>query len=106
MKAISRCALLAACLILTPAAALAECAIGTAPQVPNGAQANKDEMAAAQAAMKAYIVETQEFLTCLEGEARGTFTPEITARYNEATERMSGLALAMNAQLRAFKERG
>lgn len=56
--------------------------------------------------MKAYIVETQEFLSCLEAEAKGNFTPEITARYNEATSRMSGLALQLNAQMRSFKSRG
>ncbi|MFV3075115.1 hypothetical protein [Niveispirillum fermenti] len=102
-----RATLLAYALFLLPLpAAAGECHIGDAPTVPDGVTAAAGEMAAAQEAIKAYIVETQEFLTCLEAEAKGNFTPELTARYNEATNRMSNLAVQMNTQLRSFKERG
>lgn len=102
-----RATLLAFALFLLPLPATAgECRIGEAPTVPDGVTAAAGEMAAAQDAIKAYIVETQDFLSCLEAEAKGNFTPELTARYNEATNRMSNLAVRLNAQLRSFKERG
>ena len=62
-------------------------------RLPDGTLAAPAEMNEAQEAVKAYIVETQEYLSCLEAEAKGNFTPEITARYNEATNRMSSLAM-------------
>jgi len=96
----------AAVLSLLPATAMAECTIGPAPQIPNGAKATQAEMTAAQDAIRAYVVETQEFLACLEAGAQGRFTPDVTARYNEATDRMTGLALEMSTQLRSFKSRG
>ncbi len=102
----TRSALLLATLALLPAPAFAACAINAAPTVPDGATAAPAEMNQAQDAVKAYIVETQEFLSCLEAEAKGNFTPEITARYNEATSRMSTLAMQLNSQLRSFKSRG
>lgn len=105
MSTPTRFVLLAASLLL-PVPAFAACAIGTAPAVPDGATAPAAEMGKAQEAVKAYIVETQEFLSCLEAEAKGNFTPEITARYNEATNRMSSLAMQFNTQLRSFKSRG
>lgn len=102
----TRAAAMTACLILLPLPALADCSIGDAPGVPDGATAPAPVMTKAQDAVKAYITETQEFLSCLEAQAKGNFTPELTARYNEATERMSGLAMQLNAQMRSFKSRG
>lgn len=102
----TRSALLLASLVLLPVPAFADCAIDAAPSVPDGATAAPAEMNKAQDAVKAYIVETQEYLSCLEAEAKGNFTPEITARYNEATSRMSSLAMQLNSQLRSFKSRG
>lgn len=102
----TRSALVLAALTLAPVPAYAACAISGAPAVPDGATAAAPEMNQAQDAVKAYIVETQEFLSCLEAEAKGNFTPEMTARYNEATERMSSLAMQLNTQLRSFKSRG
>ncbi|MFY8091852.1 MAG: hypothetical protein ACOVN0_00070 [Niveispirillum sp.] len=104
--ALSFAALLLAALTASALPAAAGCAINAAPSVPDGATAAAAEMNQAQDAVKAYIVETQEFLTCLEAEAKGNFTPEITARYNDATNRMSSLAMQLNAQLRSFKSRG
>jgi hypothetical protein len=105
IKAI-RPALLAAPFIFLSLPALGECRIGDGPEVPDGWTAQPAEMTAAQAAIKAYILETQDFLTCLEAEAKGNFTPEITARYNEATGRMSSLSMQLNAALQNFKQRG
>ena len=101
-----RAALAAAALIVLPVQAMAECTIGPAPDVPNGATASAAEMAAGQQALKAHVVETQEYLECLEAVSRGSFTAEITARYNEAADQMSELSLRMNAEIRAFKARG
>ncbi|MFV3131216.1 hypothetical protein [Niveispirillum sp. KHB5.9] len=106
MPTLTRSALLAATLTLLPLPVFAACSINTAPSVPDGAVAAAAEMTEAQGAVKAYIVETQEYLSCLEAEAKGNFTPEMTARYNEATSRMSSLAMQLNAQLRSFKSRG
>lgn len=105
MRACIRLAGLAAILALASTPALAECRIGPAPTVPNGAKATEAEMTDAQAAVRAYVVETQEFLACLEAQARGQFTPDVTARYNDATDRMSNLALELNAQMRLHKAR-
>lgn len=102
----TRSALLLASLLLLPVPAFAGCAINAAPTVPDGTTAAPTEMNQAQEAVKAYIMETQEYLSCLEAEAKGNFTPEITARYNEATDRMSSLAMQLNTQLRSFKSRG
>lgn len=102
----TRSALLLASLVLLPVPAFADCTITNAPSVPDGATAAPADMNKAQDAVKAYIVETQEYLSCLEAEAKGNFTPEITARYNEATSRMSSLAMQLNSQLRSFKSRG
>ncbi|OYQ36397.1 hypothetical protein CHU95_03940 [Niveispirillum lacus] len=104
--AVAVATLLLTALTVSAMPALAGCAINEAPSVPDGASAGAAEMNRAQEAVKAYIVETQEFLICLEGEAKGNFTPEMTARYNEATNRMSNLAMQLNAQLRSFKSRG
>ena len=101
-----RAALIAAALITVPGVAAADCTLGAAPQLPDGATATEAEMVAAQGAVKAYLAETQEFLACLEGSSRGRGTEDVTSRYNAATKTMEKLAADFNAQLRAFKTRG
>ncbi|QJE71711.1 hypothetical protein HHL28_00015 [Aerophototrophica crusticola] len=101
-----RTALVAAALTLLPGTAFAECTLGAAPQIPNGATATEAEMVAGQQAIKAYVTETQEFLACLEGETRGRLAGEAGKKYEEASTRMTKLATEFNAQLKAFKNRG
>lgn len=101
-----RTALIAAALTFLPASALAECTLGNAPVIPNGATATEAEMLAGQQAIKAYVTETQEFLACLEGETRGRLSGDAGKKYEEASARMTKLASEFNSQLKAFKSRG
>lgn len=86
-------------------AAQAECVLKDPPVLPNGATAQEAEMIAAQQAVKAYVAETQEFLSCLEFEGRGRSGGDWTRRYNDASTRMERLAAEFNKQLRAFKSK-
>ena len=85
--------------------AQADCTLRDPPAVPDGATASQDDMVAAQAAVKAYVAETQEFLSCLEFEGRGRSGGDWTRRYNEASSRMEKLASDFNKQLKAFRSR-
>ncbi|WP_035707682.1 hypothetical protein [Niveispirillum irakense] len=86
-------------------AAQAECTLKDPPAIPDGASANQDEMLTAQQAVKAYVAETQEFLSCLEFEGKGRSGGDWTRRYNDASTRMEKLAADFNKQLRAFKSK-
>lgn len=86
-------------------AAQAECTLKDPPAIPDGTSANQDEMLTAQQAVKAYVAETQEFLSCLEFEGKGRSGGDWTRRYNDASTRMEKLAADFNKQLRAFKSK-
>jgi len=89
----------AAGLLLATHAFGAECALPTAPSVPNGTSASVDEMKTAQDAVKKYLVDTDDFLKCLDfSHAAGA-----DSKHNQAVEQMQKLAAAFNDQLKAFK---
>lgn len=83
----------------------AECTLKDAPVLPEGATAEQGDMVAAQQAVKAYVAETQEYLSCLEFEGKGRAGGDWTKKYNDASTRMEKLAAEFNKQLRAFKSK-
>lgn len=83
----------------------AECTLKDAPTLPDGASAAEADMIAAQQAVKAYVAETQEYLSCLEFEGKGRSGGDWTKKYNDASTRMEKLAADFNKQLRAFKSK-
>lgn len=85
--------------------AKADCTLKDPPAIPDGASAAEAEMVEAQKAVKAYVAETQEFLSCLEFEGKGRSGGDWTKRYNDASARMEKLAADFNKQLRAFKSK-
>jgi len=93
--------LLCAVATLMPLAVSAEtCVQPPAPQdPPNGATATRDEMRAAQEAIKAYNVAVTEFSACADRNGLDM------AKANESVRRLEALANRFNAALRAYKER-
>jgi len=80
--------------------ALADCVEPASPaDPPIGATATRDEMLAAQLAIKTYNSAVVEYTACLEG-TRGA-----AAKVNEVVARLESLAERFNAELRAFKQR-
>jgi hypothetical protein len=69
-------------------------------EIPSGASASREEMLAAQRAMKAYDNAVKAFSDCVHdsgGDANG--------RVNQAVERLQKLADRFNLELHTFKER-
>jgi hypothetical protein len=114
-------ALLALPLLFACVAADAACVYPQAPQsLPNGTQATKEEMLAAQAQVKDYSKNVQEvYLPCLEQEktasiaALDNMDPEYTAKvaaidavhakkHNAALDELTALAGRWNEERKAF----
>ena len=96
---------MASSLAVSTAHAQADCVVNTPPNVPDGKTAGEAEMVEAQQAIRSYVAETQEYLSCLENASRGRLGGDWTRRYNEASSQMEKLASDFNRQLRAFKSR-
>ncbi|MDE1147053.1 MAG: hypothetical protein PW843_10605 [Azospirillaceae bacterium] len=81
--------------------ALAECASkANPPTIPDGASASTEQMTSANASVKGYMADMQDFLKCMENDkASGS------AKYNAAVDQMQGIANEFNKQLRAFKSK-
>lgn len=88
--------------------------------VPDGATASKDEMIAGQRGVKSYMVEMEEYLSCIEAEeaaavlelgadvdepAKRQREELFNKRYNAAIEEMNLVAEEFNIQVRAYKAR-
>jgi hypothetical protein len=95
--------------------ALADCPApeGTV-QIPNGAAATRDEMVAAQKAVKAYDNAVRAYSACLDqeqhakvslGADRGALADEYSRRSEAEVDKLEKLADKFNAELRAFKAR-
>jgi hypothetical protein len=67
--------------------------------VPNGASASIDEMKGAQEAVKKFLVDTDDFLKCLDF----SHAADADTKHNKAVDQMQKLASAFNDQLKAFK---
>jgi len=83
-------------------------------QIPSGAAATRDEMVAAQKAVKAYDIAVRAYTACLEREEqsrassgvdRARLAEEYGRRNDIETDKLEKLADKFNAELRAFKAR-
>ena len=84
--------------------ARAECALGSPPALPDGSKAAEAEMQAASAAVKKFMAETQDYMSCVEfeGKSGGSGWQK---KYNDAVDQMQKLASEFNKQLKAFKSK-
>ena len=89
-----------------------KCTIPQTPTIPNGKQATKDEMLAAQRSLKAYIEAGDKFLACLEEVESGWTEAERIDKkplavmvHNKVVDNMTELADLFNSALRAYKGR-
>jgi hypothetical protein len=67
--------------------------------VPKGATASRDDMMAAQRAIKAYDSAVKAYTECLSQSG------ENPAKGNDAIDKLTKLAQQFNAELRTFKEK-
>ncbi|MBM4195556.1 MAG: hypothetical protein FJ197_00460 [Gammaproteobacteria bacterium] len=93
--------------------AAAACAYPPEIDVPNGARATKDEMVAANAAVKGYMAQVEEYLACLdreEADLGDAVTDEQkqlhTTRHNTAVDALNAVAARYNEQVQAYKKAG
>lgn len=105
-------------LALAASAAKADCVYPARVDIPDGAQATKDEMIQGQRAIKGYMEAMNAYLDCIDEETRAAVeegeAPEVTAererllgqKHNAAVDEMETLAAEFNAQVRAYKARG
>ena len=118
--------LIAPLLMVLGASAHAACVYPQAPQsFPNGTSATKEEMLAAQAAIKTYSSEVQDvYLGCLEKEKvdaiaaldssdaeayaqKKTAIEEIHAKkHNAAVDELSAIATRWSEEIKAFNAKG
>ncbi len=89
---------------------MSQCAFPAVPEVPDGASATEEQMAAASAAVRSYVGETQTALDCL-GELEKSLGEAITDEqraaivdnYNAHVDEMNAVAGKYNQEVRAFK---
>lgn len=111
----------AAVIGLTSSAFAAECSRpSTAPSIPDGSAASRDEMIAANKAIKDYVAATNAFIACVDAEESAAAAKEaaqpkadnakiakIHAQYvplhNAAVDDLQKIADQFNAAVRAFK---
>ncbi len=94
--------------------AFAECTAPSAPIIPDGNVASKDELIAAQGAYKAFEKTFYDFRDCLNAKEQA-ISPEaadieeqkaaITAADNAAFEELNRVAAEFNTAVKAFKAR-
>jgi len=100
--------------------ALDDCALATAPAVPDGASASLSQMTAAQGAFKAYDAATVRYVACVDAavdrisaQFAGLATAADLQRlrtfgnsaHNSAIDKEQALADQLNAQVRAYNAR-
>jgi hypothetical protein len=100
---------------LSDAPAFADCAAPEAAvQIPNGSEATRDEMIAAQKAVKAYDMAVAAYSTCMEQEQHtkavvgvdaARLSDEYSRRTEAAVDKLQKLADRFNTELRTFKAR-
>lgn len=67
--------------------------------VPNGSTASRDDMLAAQRAIKAYDTAVKAFTDCLAQSG------DSASKGNDAVDKLQKVAAQFNAQLKVFKEK-
>lgn len=115
MNLVKSVSALALALSVAAGASAADCTYPKKIDVPNGAQASKDDMLEGQRAMKDYMADMNRYLDCIEAETIASIeedeAPEVTAersrllseKHNAAVDEMERLAAEFNAQVRAYK---
>ena len=104
---------------LATSTAFAECAVPTGKvDIPNGSKASKDEMVAAQRAVKAFDAEVKTYTECLKTEQDAAIAAggdqmtqeahdKVVAKFvelsNAQVDRVQKIADKFNAELRAYK---
>ena len=97
MKAL---AILCTIAVVMPLPALADCVAPTPPgDPPSGATATREQMVAAQAAIKGYDAAVALFTDCAKKDGSHAMQAE------EAVHTVEKLAAKFNAELRIFKQR-
>jgi predicted outer membrane protein len=87
-------------LVTLHASAAASCkAPDSPPTVPNGETASREEMLAAQAAMKSYNAAVTEYTTCVQKDGGSEI------ELNRIVNQLEKLAVRFNAELRKFKQK-
>jgi hypothetical protein len=101
-------------------AQLAACPLATAPPVPEGSTASREQMSAARIAFQNYDAATNAYAKCVDsavqrlaGELKGKASAEELQRleqfgmsaHNTAIDQEQALADRLNSQIRAFKAR-
>ncbi|MFK8052603.1 MAG: hypothetical protein AB8F65_06485 [Woeseiaceae bacterium] len=98
--------------------AFAACEYPSKVDIPNGAEASKDEMVAGSKAIKGYMETMNTYLDCIAEESKSAAaegeSAEVTKerelllakRHNAAVDEMEGLAAEFNVQVRAYKAKG
>jgi hypothetical protein len=84
--------------------ARAECTLGTPPAVPDGSKAAEADMQTTSAAVKKFMAETQDYMSCVEFEGKNG-NGNWQKKYNDAVDQMQKLAADFNKQLKAFKSK-
>jgi hypothetical protein len=99
-------AVLATCTV----AAASACENPAMIPIPDGKNATKEQLLAAQAQVKGYMAAMTDYLACIDGEAaaKGEDAPEqfkamMVTRHNTAVTEMETVAAAFNDQVKAFK---
>jgi len=77
----------------------AECTAPAAPAIPSGAAASLDEMKSAQADMKKYLADADDYMKCLDFK----HSADADDKHDKLTQQMQKSAAAFNEQLKAFK---
>lgn len=97
MKAFAVIGLIA---LFAPQSGSAECAeVESAPVVPDGASASREDMLAANKAIKAYNAAVQAYVECLRASGGSI------VRENRIVDELTKVAGKFNDELRTFKKR-
>ncbi len=103
-------------LSLLSATALGNCEYPPRIDIPNGAEASKEDMLAGQKAIKSYMDTMNTYLDCIEEETASAKTDDesdeitkerealLSKRHNAAIDEMERIAAEFNVQVRAYKE--
>lgn len=104
----------AAFLGFSSAAMADDCVRPTAPSVPNGATASKEEMISAKHAITKYVAESDSYIACvdaLDAKIPANLKPEdaktqhvaLITRHNAAVDEQQAVANQFNNAVKAYK---
>ncbi len=90
--------------------AIGDCKAPPAPEIPDGASASTEQMVAAQTRMKAFVLDGQAYIKCVDAVADAKDRPTTDrnaaiGEHNRMVGELERSAADFNDQLRAFKTR-